>query len=180
MSIAEPVEIFKFLVDNKFSRGILRKLNEYCEEDEKSRLEVALELYSGARDDACAKCKLASKIISGVIDLGAKSFGADKEEIKRAMKDSYWRRGLLSVVKGIATFGVRRPFVPGAPFLVVWDITYACNLKCKHCYANAGRPLPDELSTEEAKKVIDTFHKAGVVTIAWSGGEPMVRPDIYE
>jgi hypothetical protein len=34
------------------------------------------------------------------------------------MKDSYWRRGLLSVVKGIATFGVRKPFVSGAPFLV--------------------------------------------------------------
>jgi radical SAM protein with 4Fe4S-binding SPASM domain len=180
MSIAEPVEMFKFLVDNKFSRGILKKLNEYCEEDEKSRLEIALELYSGVREDACGKCKLASKIVNGVIDLGARSFGADKEEIKRAMRDSYWRRGLSSVVKGIATFGVRRPFVPGAPFLVVWDVTYACNLRCKHCYANAGRPLPDELSTEEAKRVIDTFDKAGVVAIAWSGGEPIVRPDIYE
>ena len=180
MSILEPIEMFKFLVDNKLSRGILKRLNEYCEEDKKSRLEIALELYSGVREDACGKCKLASKIVNGVIDLGARSFGADKEEIKRAMRDAYWRRGLSSVVKGIATFGVRRPFVPGAPFLVVWDVTYACNLRCKHCYANAGRPLPDELSTEEAKRVIDTFDRAGVVAIAWSGGEPMVRPDIYE
>jgi MoaA/NifB/PqqE/SkfB family radical SAM enzyme len=96
------------------------------------------------------------------------------------MRDSYWRRGLLSVIKGIATFGARRPFVPGDPFLVVWDVTYACNLRCRHCYANAGRQWPDELSTEEAKRVIDTFDKAGVVAIAWSGGEPMMRPDIYE
>ena len=83
MSILEPIEMFKFLVDNKLSRGILKRLNEYCEEDKKSRLEVALELYSVVREDACEKCKLVSKIVGKVIDVGTRSFSADKEEIKK-------------------------------------------------------------------------------------------------
>ena len=77
-----------------------------------------------------------------------------EDEIKHAFKVAYWRKGLLSVVKGIASFGIQRPFVPGAPFQVVWDVTYGCNLRCKHCYASAGRPLENELDTVEAMTLI--------------------------
>jgi len=48
------------------------------------------------------------------------------------MKDSYWRRGLLSVVKGIATFGVRKPFVSGAHFSLLMD---AQGLFCKASFS---------------------------------------------
>ena len=182
VNIINPIGVFKALIDNRLMRTQLKNLSTYCEKDGSTRLEIALEIFVGLRDEheVCWRCRWTSKIVNWLIGLGAKSFGTTRDEVREAMKDVYWRRGLASVVKGLAMFGVRKPFVPGAPFLVVWDVTYACNLKCKHCYANAGKPLPDELTTEEAKRVIECFAKAGVVAIAWSGGEPMVRPDIYE
>ncbi|MCK4347804.1 MAG: radical SAM protein, partial [Thermoplasmatales archaeon] len=62
----------------------------------------------------------------------------------------------------------------------VWDVTYACNLKCKHCYTNAGVPLENELTTEEAKNAIDKLDRVSVPIIAFSGGEPLVRKDLLE
>ncbi len=51
---------------------------------------------------------------------------------------------------------------------------------CDHCYRDAGAKLSDELSTDEAKKMIREIKKAGFKIIIFSGGEPMMRPDIYE
>lgn len=181
-SIVDPVGTFKFIAENRLTRYLLSALVESCRADNDTRLNIGLEIFAGIRDPSktCWKCRLTSKFISYIIKAGARSFGAAIDDIEGAMRDVYWRRGLASVIKGIAFFGVRKPFVPGAPFLIVWDITSACNLKCKHCYSSAGAPLSNELTTEEAKKVIRGLAKAGVVALAWSGGEPMVRRDIYE
>lgn len=143
-------------------------------------MEVALELYTGVRKDACFKCKLAEKTIRGILKTGGKAFGVDPKALKEQFSNPSWRKGLANVLTGIAHFGVQRPFVSGAPFLVVWDITYACNLKCKHCYASAGKSLEDELTTGEAKQVIDKLDHASVPIIAFSGGEPLVRKDIFK
>ncbi|MEM4702761.1 MAG: radical SAM protein [Archaeoglobaceae archaeon] len=134
----------------------------------------------GVRKNSCWKCKAAEKLIEPVLTRGGDSFNVTVDELKEKFKDPYWRKGLASVIKGLAEFGVRKPFVPGAPFQVVWDITYACNLRCKHCYATAGKPLENELTTEEAMDVIDKLDRLGVTIIAFSGGEPLVRRDIYE
>lgn len=155
-------------------------MSKYCETDKKNRLEVALELYVGERDDACTFCKLAEKPLASVLRKGAKSFGVTEEEMMKTFKDPYWRKGLSCVVKGIADFGVRKPFVPGAPFQVVWDVTYACNLKCQHCYAQAGKARVNELTSEEAMEVVDKLAAMGMPVLALSGGEPLVRPDILD
>ena len=141
---------------------------------------MAVELYTGQREDACFYCKIAKKIVSKVLEKGGEAFGLSDEEIKERFKDPYWGKALASAVKGVALFGIHQPFTPGAPFQIVWDVTYACNLKCKHCYATAGKIWKDELTTEEAKRAIDIFARAGVTIIAFSGGEPLVRPDIFE
>ena len=181
-NMANTIGTFQKIVENPISSWVLKYATSYCKKDGAIRLDNALKVYSGILrpEDVCIRCRLVTKPISALLRGGARSFGADPEEVRKRMRDPYWRRALVSVVKGLAYFGVRRPFVPGAPFLVVWDITYACNLRCKHCYANAGKPLQDELSTEEAKRAIDILDRAGVVAIAWSGGEPLVRSDIYE
>ena len=67
-----------------------------------------------------------------------------------------------------------------APLFVIWEITGACNLRCKHCLSDSGKPSPNELNTEEAKGLIDTLAEMKVFTINFSGGEPLVRPDIFE
>ncbi|WP_432735629.1 heme b synthase [Maridesulfovibrio sp. FT414] len=65
--------------------------------------------------------------------------------------------------------------------LIAWEITRSCNLACKHCRAEAHpEPYPGELSTEEAKALIDTFPETGDPIIIFTGGEPLLRHDVFE
>ncbi len=65
--------------------------------------------------------------------------------------------------------------------VVVWNMTKACNLKCAHCYAHAtAGPAADELTTAEAKALIDDLAEYGSPVILFSGGEPLMRPDLPE
>jgi radical SAM protein with 4Fe4S-binding SPASM domain len=141
---------------------------------------VAVELYTGHRENACLQCRTTEKILANVLRKGGEAFGLNEDKIKKKFKDPYWAKGLASTVRGVVQFGVQKPFTSGAPFQIVWDVTYACNLRCKHCYATAGKPWKDELTTKEGKQAIDIFDKAGVTIIAFSGGEPLVRSDILE
>ncbi len=67
-----------------------------------------------------------------------------------------------------------------APICLTWELTYACNLACVHCLSSSGRRDPDELSTEEAKAVIDEMRALQVFYVNIGGGEPMIRPDFFE
>lgn len=173
------IQILKSTIGNPITRKILSGFG-FCDTCGKNRIEVALELYTDARKDACLKCKLAEKTLGSILKTGGTAFGVDSNALKEKFSHPSWRKGLANVLTGIARFNVQRPFISGAPFLVVWDITYACNLKCKHCYASAGKSLDDELTTEEAKQVIDKLDRVCVPIIAFSGGEPLVRKDIFE
>ncbi|MBE6441277.1 MAG: heme b synthase [Desulfovibrio desulfuricans] len=65
--------------------------------------------------------------------------------------------------------------------LIAWEVTRSCNLACKHCRAEAHpEPYPGELSTEEARALIDTFPQVGSPIIIFTGGDPMMRADVYE
>ncbi|MFZ5632741.1 MAG: putative heme d1 biosynthesis radical SAM protein NirJ1 [Bacillota bacterium] len=64
--------------------------------------------------------------------------------------------------------------------VVVWNVTRACNLRCRHCYSNSdGAAAVDELSTGEALKLIDDLAEFRVPVILFSGGEPLVRGDFF-
>ncbi|WP_238881679.1 putative heme d1 biosynthesis radical SAM protein NirJ2 [Clostridium sp. YIM B02551] len=64
--------------------------------------------------------------------------------------------------------------------IVSWNSTNKCNMYCKHCYRDAGMQAEQELSTLEAKELINEIAKAGFKIMIFSGGEPLMRPDIYE
>jgi len=68
-----------------------------------------------------------------------------------------------------------------APFLVIWETTQACDLACKHCRAEA-QPLrnPNELTTGEAKKLLEDVRRFGPIIFVFSGGDALKRPDIVE
>lgn len=65
--------------------------------------------------------------------------------------------------------------------IVVWNCTRACNLKCRHCYAEAlTGPASGELTTAEAKEMMDQLKAYKVPVLLFSGGEPLMRPDLFE
>jgi len=77
----------------------------------------------------------------------------------------------MAVAKSAAS---RRP-------IVVWNLTRTCNLKCVHCYTDScAKKYDDELSTEQCKTVLNDLGEFKVPAVLFSGGEPLVRPDVFE
>ncbi len=65
--------------------------------------------------------------------------------------------------------------------VVIWNLIRRCNLTCKHCYSiSADTDFPNELSTEQVFTVMDDLKQFGVPVLILSGGEPLLRPDIYD
>src|SRR5680860_370938 len=65
--------------------------------------------------------------------------------------------------------------------VVVWNITRRCNLRCMHCYSSSkNMEYADELNTQEGYALIDDLAQFGAPVILFSGGEPLMRPDLLE
>ncbi len=65
--------------------------------------------------------------------------------------------------------------------VVIWNLIRRCNLTCKHCYSiSADHHFPDELSTDEVYTVMDDLKSFRVPVLILSGGEPLLRPNIYD
>ncbi|MBN2463066.1 MAG: radical SAM protein [Dehalococcoidia bacterium] len=78
-------------------------------------------------------------------------------------------------------YGNGHKAIDGQPPIIVWNCTRKCNLHCVHCYSSAGEQDPAEvLTTEQAKSFISDLANFGVPVILFSGGEPLLRDDIFE
>ncbi len=66
------------------------------------------------------------------------------------------------------------------PSLVSWNLTRLCNLKCPHCYLSAGKKGDDELTTAECLGLLEEMKALGTEMVILTGGEPLLRKDIYE
>jgi radical SAM protein with 4Fe4S-binding SPASM domain len=102
--------------------------------------------------------------------------------------------GLLTrwrgMVQWFVTFGFK--CLPGAagslgmgcigfPSHPVWEMTAACNLKCIHCHTSGGERTRDELDTDEAKHLLSELAQIRQFRMmAFTGGEPLVRQDLFE
>ncbi|MDD1730319.1 MAG: radical SAM protein, partial [Methanospirillum sp.] len=65
--------------------------------------------------------------------------------------------------------------------IISWNLTLQCPLHCPHCYANARETeIPNILSTDEGFRVLEAIKEIGSPVVILSGGEPMMRPDLYE
>jgi len=64
--------------------------------------------------------------------------------------------------------------------LVSWNVTRRCNLRCGHCYRDAGPAAPGELSTAEGLALIEEIARAGFRILILSGGEPLLREDLMD
>lgn len=64
--------------------------------------------------------------------------------------------------------------------IVSWNTTNACNLYCAHCYRGSGEEAAGELTTAEGMTLIEDIARAGFQIMIFSGGEPLLRPDIFD
>ena len=68
----------------------------------------------------------------------------------------------------------------GPLYILPWRCTFACDSKCAHC-ASAGKPpFPDEVDTGSAIRIVDQIHDFGATFLGISGGEPLLRKDLFE
>ncbi len=140
----------------------------------------SLAAYSGVNITGCpTTARFLSIILNNIIRLGVRLMKGDEEEVRKALMDPAVRRGITLVLKGLGLYGVTVPQELPAPFLIVWNFTNMCNLRCKHCYQRADKPLPNELSLKEKLMVVRQLDEAGVAAVALSGGEPTIHPHFY-
>jgi len=124
---------------------------------------------------------IASRAIVPLIRLLFFRLKVDDNTSKRLLKDSLIRKCVLSAVRGVAQFGVRYPQPTGVPVTIVWNFTNRCNLNCLHCHQDSSPASSgSELTTSQAFKVIDNMGDAGLAILTFSGGEPLLRSDLYD
>ncbi|BBE42299.1 radical SAM/SPASM domain-containing protein [Conexivisphaera calida] len=161
---------------NPASRLILKSMMK-VEPDGRTYLDKALAAYAGADTGPMSlSCSFQSFMLDLILKMGIAITHADDAGVREMLRDPPVRRGIELVLKGIADYGITVPQEMPAPFLVVWNFTNMCNLRCKHCYQRADFPLPDELTLEEKLKVVAQLDRAGLAAVAFSGGEPLIHP----
>lgn len=183
----EPVEnaLLSKLV-NPVLRFFVKRFDVECVEDG-NLLTNSLKDFIGENVELCPTCEhLNRNVARPFYTLGSKMLRVDKRFMKNQFLDKKyggaWFKGFALMMKGIEKYGIRIPFTPAGPFEIVWNFTYLCNLRCKHCYENAGVHRP-ELNTEQAFEVLDKLSKiagVGLPALSFSGGEPMIRKDFFE
>ena len=133
---------------------------------------------------SCKKCKLKTKIysktITVVMSLIEKGLKIPRHEFRRILgKNPQLKRLILNYLEGIGTFGPKIPLIPAGPIITLWSITHLCNLNCTHCYISHDSYIK-ELTYKEVCKIIDQLYEANTFILGFSGGEPLLRKDIFE
>jgi radical SAM protein with 4Fe4S-binding SPASM domain len=176
---SEPLYSALNMVNVLLGNAVIRKvIHGMCAEENQTIYE-ALSWYSGENDLSPLK-KIKLLPICAFVELGRMSFHVDRPKMQEFFGQQVARRGLSNIVKSIAEYGISKPLKLQAPFLVVWNYTNACNLRCKHCYQRAGKMSNDELGFEERLNIVDQLVDNDVVAIAFSGGEALLRGDFWE
>jgi sulfatase maturation enzyme AslB (radical SAM superfamily) len=70
--------------------------------------------------------------------------------------------------------------IPERPANVIWDVTYACPLRCTHCYSESGRRAAKQLGHDDMLRVADAIIALRPDGVALAGGEPLLVPNIFE
>jgi radical SAM protein with 4Fe4S-binding SPASM domain len=171
---------------NPLLKQVIGLVDQECPRDG-SLLLNSLKDFLGEPVPLCPTCRsISDKMGKYLYRVGSGFLRVDKGFMRNQfLNDEFgeaWLRGFGLMMKGVEKYGVRIPFTPAGPFEIVWNVTYQCNLKCKHCYENAGQKRP-ELSTDQAKRVLDRLSKLsgiGLPALSFSGGEPLARKDFFE
>jgi radical SAM protein with 4Fe4S-binding SPASM domain len=160
-----------------FRRTLISILKHY---DSPRKLSRLLGVYAGVEPPLSTFDDMAVSLISKLVSHIALKVGVSEEYLKGYLKEHYMRRGLASLILGFLIYGVTKPQRVYAPFMIVWDFTKRCNLRCAHCYASATpQGAPDELDLRGKLEILRQVDEAGVAILALSGGEPLLNKDFW-
>ena len=183
MSILSHDSFWNAIISMPMTKKMLQLSLRKCNNCGRTVLEAALDDYCSNTGCRCVQCKpFYSKVIVFWIEFLRRALGFKRVKVEQLLTDRYARNAVLNLAESFEHFGIRKPMALCAPFLVVWDFTHKCNLRCKHCYSNSGEIGKgyEELSTEQAFAVVDQLAAAHVTALAFSGGEPLARDDFFE
>ena len=181
MSLLSHDSFWNAVITLPMTKKMLRLSLKKCGACGRTVLEAALDDYAGKTERKCEKCNgLYSQIIGFWVEFLRRSLNIKRQKVEKLLTDPYARRAITNLTKSFAYLGIKKPISLYAPFLIVWDFTHKCNLNCKHCYSNSGAVNEEELTTKEALAVVDQLADAGVTALAFSGGEPLSRRDLFE
>lgn len=137
--------------------------------------------YSYRNPDAAARHRIKYLPFHRALDyFVAKTRIPRERAIRKVFHHQPTVRTLVNTARSIAVRGLMAPQRFVSPLLVVWNITNACNLSCKHCYQNAkARRESDELSRTEKIAIVDQLSENYVPMLALAGGEPLTDPDLW-
>jgi radical SAM protein with 4Fe4S-binding SPASM domain len=187
MKVAAIENLLFSVTANPLLKSLISLFDKECPNDG-SLLLNSLRYFLGEPVDLCLSCKrITTKAAMPVYELGSRFLHVNRKFMRSQFTDKRygeaWFRGFGLMMKGVEKYGIRLPFTPAGPFEIVWNLTYQCNLKCKHCYEDAGSKKCAELSTDQAKQVLDMLSKLvgiGLPALSFSGGEPLAREDFFE
>lgn len=175
-------KIFSFPFIKQLLQVFGKNITRYCNKCDDNRFDLILDHFIGTRGDLCLKCHIQAEILKQILTRWFNYFKIDSLTLRKLCSDVLTRKVLKNFFKGLAIFGMRVPYVTGAPLSVVWNYTKECNLKCPHCFADSAfnHKSENELTTEEAMHVIDDLAANDVVMVNFCGGEPLTREDIFK
>ena len=174
------MNIFQFATKiNFFWKKIAQILAGTCPTCGNPRLYSVFDAYVTGNPPECGTCSVVYWAVRPLINIIFGKINLRRNQVENLMGDTLVRKSMLNVVKGISHFGLRAPQPTAVPVVIVWNYTNLCNLSCLHCHQNSGE-AENELTTDNVFKIIDKLADAGVSVLTFSGGEPLVRSDIFE
>ena len=147
--------------------------------DGKTKLEKVMMYYGKEKKDLTWKEEIGFYPIYVVIEIIRIALKWNKKYLQQEIFASpTLQRVTVNLARSIAQYGTTQPQNFASPLLVVWNFTNLCNLKCRHCYQNAGEK-GIQLKYADRLRVIDQLSREYVPALALSGGEPLVDPELY-
>ena len=126
------------------NRKIVRRIFDYYT----TRGEARIDEFFGAEKEYSPGAVLGRLPIQIALNTAMKKMAVTEEMKAKFLGMSPNRQTLKNLMKTVAKNGMKQPFRFDGPFVVVWNITNLCNLRCRYCYQSAGKPGQDELSFE--------------------------------
>ncbi|MFX0188268.1 MAG: radical SAM protein [Candidatus Hodarchaeota archaeon] len=173
---------FTFPLIKQTFQALGRNLTQYCNKCNANRFDLVIDNLIGAKNNLCFKCRFQRNLIKLLLIRWFKFYNFDYNTLVMLCKNPTMRKLIKNIFKGMGLFGLQKPFITGAPLSVVWNYTKKCNLRCAHCFSDSkfNQKSDDELTTNEAKQVINILAANDVLTVNFCGGEPLMREDLFE